>query len=229
MTTSGGRSADLWGGVLVGGASRRMGEPKQLLRFRGATLLELAVAALAPHVAGVVLLGDGPVPEGVAGLPRLTDVVLPRASRGAERTSVTSATPAADPRTSAPPPGAGPLAGMLAALRWKPDAAWIFAPCDLPLIDARAVAWLVGERRPDRRVVVPRPEAGGPLHALFALYEPEARPLLEDLVAAGGRAPRLIAGHPEVAVVIPPPARAGAWRGVNTRAELATLGGGGGD
>jgi molybdenum cofactor guanylyltransferase len=219
MTVPGGRSADLWGGVLVGGASRRMGEPKQLLRFRGVTLLERAVAALAPHVAGVALLGDGPVPEGAADLPRVPDIALARVGRGAEPTS------AADARKSPPPAGAGPLAGMLAALRWKPDVAWIFAPCDLPLIDAAAVAWLIGERRPDRRAVVPRPEADGPVHALFALYEPAARRLLEDLAAGGGRAPRLVATDPRVAVVTPPADLAPCWRGVNTRAELEALGG----
>jgi molybdopterin-guanine dinucleotide biosynthesis protein A len=37
-----------------------MGTPKQLLAWRGSTLAELAVAALAPHVEEVVLLGDGP-------------------------------------------------------------------------------------------------------------------------------------------------------------------------
>ena len=191
-----------------------MGESKQLLRFRGVTLLERAAAALAPHVAGVVLLGDGPVPEGAAGLPRLADVALARG-----RTS------AANARSPTPHAGAGPLAGMLAALRWKPEAAWVFAPCDLPRIDAAAVAWLVGERRPDRWAVVPRPEPGGPLHALFALYEPAARRLLEDLAAGGGRAPRLVAGHSRVAVVTPPAEIAGAWRGVNTREDLAALAG----
>ena len=219
MMALGGGVAGLWGGVLVGGASRRMGESKQLLRFRGVTLLERAAAALAPHVTGVVLLGNGPMPEGAAGLPRLADIVLASVGRGAGPTS------AAGTGSPTPPAGAGPLAGMLAALRWKPEAAWVFAPCDLPRIDAAAVAWLVGERRPDRWAVVPRPEPGGPLHALFALYEPQARRLLEDLAAGGGRAPRLVAGHSRVAVVTPPAEIAGAWRGVNTREDLAALAG----
>jgi molybdopterin-guanine dinucleotide biosynthesis protein A len=194
----------IWGGVLVGGASRRMGEPKQLLRFRGVTLVERAVAALTAHMAGVALLGDGAVPEALAGLPRVADVELPvaRGGRG---------------------PGAGPLAGMLAALRWKPQAAWIFAPCDLPEIGPEAVAWLLAQRRPERWAVVPRPEPDGPVHAVFALYEPPARRLLEDLAAGGRRAPRRVAGDPRVAVVAPPAGLARAWRGVNARADLAAF------
>jgi molybdopterin-guanine dinucleotide biosynthesis protein A len=69
MPASGsGVGTEIWGGVLVGGASRRMGEPKQFLRFRGVTLVERAVAALTAHMAGVALLGDGAVPEALAGV-----------------------------------------------------------------------------------------------------------------------------------------------------------------
>lgn len=204
---------ELWGGVLIGGASRRMGAPKQLLRLGGVTLLERAVAALAPHVSGVALLGDGALPEGAADLPRLADVAL----RGAGRDTTAGVAPPASPA------GEGPLAGMLAALRWRSDVAWIFAPCDLPWVDSAAVAWLLAQRRPDRDAVLPQPEPEGPVHALFALYEPAARRLLEDLAAAGGRAPRLLAAEPRVAIVAPPADLARGWRGVNTREDLAAV------
>lgn len=197
--------SEVWGGVLIGGASRRMGTPKQLLTVGGKTLLEQAVAALAPHVAAIAILGGGPVPEACSHLPRLADAPLPE---GPSRVAGG---------------GAGPLAGLLAALRWKPEAAWVFAPCDLPRIEPAAVAWLLAERRPDRDAVLARPDPDGPVHALFALYEPAARRLVEDLAAAGGRAPRLLAGLPRVAVVVPPPALAPAWQGVNSPADLAGL------
>lgn len=183
-----------------------MGEPKQLLRLGGSTLLERVVDALAAHCAGVALLGAGPVPPGVAALPRLADAALPEAGAGAPG-----------------PGGGGPLAGILAALRWRPAATWVVAPCDLPEISAAAVAWLLAQRRPDRWAVLPRPLAGGPLHPLFALYEPAARGVLEGLAAAGRRAPRFAADHPRVAVVTPPADLAACWRGVNTPAELAAL------
>ena len=192
--------APVWGGVLIGGGARRMGAPKHLLRHRGATLAELAVAALAAHTEGVVLLGGGAVPDSLGGLPRLADAALDRAP-------------------------AGPLAGMLAALRSKPEAAWLFAPCDLPEIASAAVAWLLSERRPGRWAVLPRVAADAPVEPLFALYEPPAHRLLEDLARSppSGRAPRRLAAHPRVAVVTVPPDLARCWAGANTFAELAAL------
>lgn len=195
-----GAAAPVRGGVLIGGAGRRMGAPKHLLRHRGATLAERAVAALEPHVEGVVLLGEGELPEALAGLPRLADAALDGGP-------------------------AGPLAGMLAAVRRRPEAAWLFAPCDLPEIAPAAAAWLLSERRPGRWAVLPRLGANAPVEPLFALYEPPAHRLLEELALSPprGRAPRLLAGHPRVAVVTVPPELARCWAGVNTPAELAAL------
>ncbi|WP_215255455.1 NTP transferase domain-containing protein, partial [Escherichia coli] len=41
----------------------------------------------------------------------------------------------------------GPLAGILAALRFRPDALWLIAACDLPALHADAIAWLIAESR----------------------------------------------------------------------------------
>jgi len=226
--------APVWGGVLIGGGGRRMGAPKHLLRHRGATLAERAVAALAPHVEGVALLGAGAVPAALAGLPRLADAPLGAIDAGPEPAGGEPAVALEDgarPAAGAPGPGAsnraaaGPLAGMLAALRWRPAAAWLFAPCDLPEIAPAAVAWLLGERRPDRWAVLPRAAGRAPVEPLFALYEPPAHRLLEELAGSppAGRAPRRLAAHPRVAVVTVPPDLARCWAGANTPAELAAL------
>lgn len=194
------------GGLLVGGASRRMGTAKQLLVYRGETLAERAAAALAEHCDEVLLLGAGEVPDPLAGLERLADVALPEELLGERR-----------------PAAPGPLAGMLAAGRHRPRSVWVFAPCDLPRISGEAVAWLLAERRPDRGAVLVRPRAPNPIDPIFALYEPAAFRLLEGLAAAGERAPRAVEGLPGVAVAVPPEALAPCWQGVNTAAELAAL------
>jgi molybdopterin-guanine dinucleotide biosynthesis protein A len=185
-----------------------MGRPKQLLDYRGESLVELAAAALAPHVEAVVLLGAGEVPAALRTLPRLADAMLPRAEKFRVETARS---------------GGGPLAGMLAAFDHRPAAAWVFAPCDLPLLRPAAVAWLLSQRREDRWAVLPRPVEGGPVSPLLALYEPPARRLLAELAAAGTPAPRLLAADPRVATPVPPPELAGCWRGVNTPQELAAL------
>ncbi len=47
----------LVGGILIGGASRRMGRPKALLEWEGVTFLERIAAALQAVVPEIVLLG----------------------------------------------------------------------------------------------------------------------------------------------------------------------------
>ncbi len=53
-------AGELWAGLLVGGASRRMGEPKSLLPVAGVPLAERALAAVRSRVIRTVLLGTGP-------------------------------------------------------------------------------------------------------------------------------------------------------------------------
>lgn len=186
--------APILGGVLIGGRSSRMGAPKQLLRSGGAALLERAVAALRPHVAGVFLIGDGSAPASCRALPRISDA----------------------------PGVGGPLGGMLAAMRLAPNAAWVFCACDLPFVSSQAVEWLAGLRKPDRWMVIPRITREG-LEPLLALYEPQAREVLEDLVARGCRAPHVAASHPNAQIRMPPARLRACWRNVNSREELAAL------
>jgi molybdopterin-guanine dinucleotide biosynthesis protein MobB len=154
-------------GVLVGGASRRMGRPKESLVVDGMPLL---------------------TPE----LPRLPDAPALR----------------------------GPLAGILAAMRWAP-ATWTIAACDLPRVREAAVDWLLAQRRPGTWAVLPR--VGGEVQPLLAVYEPQALPLLEAIAADGAPAPSRLVGRPHVATPEPPAELADCWRGVNTPEELAAL------
>ncbi|HEX2254664.1 MAG TPA: molybdenum cofactor guanylyltransferase [Thermoanaerobaculia bacterium] len=193
----------VYGGMLVGGASRRMGRPKALVEVDGVTLAERAAAALAPHVDRLLLLGAGPVPEALAGLERLPDAALPHASPAVPQ--------------DRPP---GPLAGLLAALRRSPRTAWVLCSCDLPWVAPEAVAWLLAERHPQRLAVIPRLAAGAPPEPLFALYEPAARPAVEALAARGERAPWRLAGQPGMALVTVPPHLARCWRDADTPEEL---------
>lgn len=57
------------GGILVGGSSRRMGQPKEELLFAGRRLDAIAIAALTPHCLEVHRLGPGGLEDapGVAG------------------------------------------------------------------------------------------------------------------------------------------------------------------
>jgi molybdopterin-guanine dinucleotide biosynthesis protein MobB len=188
------RSPPLLGGVLVGGASRRMGKPKALLEYHGKTFLERTVETLSRHAREVVILGEGEVSESCADLPRLPD-----------------------------PPGlTGPLAGILGALRWAPGATWIVTACDQPLITDDSIAWLLDQRAPGTWTVLPRVGSKG-VEPLLAVYDARARPVLESLASSGCLAPSKLAEHERTASPVPPEELALAWRNVNTPADLETL------
>jgi len=183
------------GGILVGGGSRRMGRPKQLLRHRGLTFVERVDAALGERIADRVLLGSGSVPNTLAGLDWIPD----------------------------PPGVTGPIAGLLAALRWAPGQTWVVAACDQPLITPEALDWLIGQRRPGRWAVLPR-LPWRPVEPFLAVYEPQALPLLERLAREPNPAPRRLADHPKVATPEPPGEMADAWRSVNDPEQYDALG-----
>jgi len=182
------------GVVLVGGASRRMGRPKQLVVHRGITLSERAVEAICGPVNEVVLAGSGPVPGPLESLPRLPDS----------------------------PGVVGPLAGLLSVMRWAPDATWVVAACDMPRVNSEAVDWLIGQRRPGVWAVMPK-FRDGKVEPLLAVYEPQARPLLEAQAARGQWGPRHLAANDRVICPAPPAELIGAWENVNTPEEMASV------
>lgn len=178
----------LYAGILIGGRASRMGRPKQLIVRDDKTWVEHIVTALGRSAERIVLLGGGLVPESLREYSLIPDV----------------------------PGVAGPLAGILAAMRWAPAAAWLIAACDMPMMTPSAVAWLVGERRKDLLGTLPRLSDAGGVEPLFAIYEPAALATLERC-----EGPSDLARSGRVAAPTIPPALADAWRNFNTPQELA--------
>ena len=183
----------LLGGVLVGGQSRRMGRPKQLVEIGNVTMIENVVGALEKEVDEIALLGAGPIPSSLDGLARVAD--------------------AKDCR--------GPMAGILGALRCRPDSRWVVAPCDLPLLRPAAVRWIIDANEPQAWAVFP--SFDGFVEPLLALYEPKSRTLLEEAAAAGEHALHRLASNPRVVTAEPPEALRRCWFNANTPHELASL------
>ena len=94
-------------GVFAGGASRRMGRPKALLRRGGVTLLERACRLGGALGLETVVVGRRPELSGL-GRPVLED----------------------------DPPGVGPLGGLRALLRHADGAPGLALACDMPFVDA---------------------------------------------------------------------------------------------
>lgn len=185
----------LYGGVLIGGRSSRMGRPKQLLEIAGGTLLHRTVDALRAVCSEVVLLGEGEAPADLRGMPRLADV------GDAE----------------------GPLAGLLAAFRWQPAARWMVAGCDYPRIRAAALRWLLAQAQPGVWAVLPRRTADARPEPLLAYYEPVCAPLLEDMAKQRGGGPSRLARYPHVESPIVPPHLCDAWQDADYPSDIEVI------
>lgn len=152
------RFAGLLGAVLAGGEGRRFGGPKALAAVGGVPMVERAVAALGGVVEEVVVVSSRPLPGCAA--PVIPDRVQ----------------------------GAGPLAGLDAALRHARarglDGVLLVA-CDLPLLTSaplRRVAAALG----DRAAVAPE-RAGGGVEPLLAAYRVGALATVERRIGGPDR------------------------------------------
>ena len=154
----------VYGLVLAGGRSRRMGRDKALIVYHGRPQFENGSRALARHCARVFLslrADQSAAPE-YAGHAQLADRF----------------------------PGGGPLIGILSALEAHPEAAWLVMACDLPFAGDAALDFLLARRNPLKMATAFRnPERNWP-EPLLALYEPAARPPLLALHGAGLNCPR---------------------------------------
>lgn len=157
-------SAPLYGLVLAGGRSRRMGQDKATLRAGDGTQLEQAMALLAPHVARAF----------VSVRPDQRSDPLRARFEQIEDTRE----------------NLGPIAGILAAQERHPDCAWLVLACDLPLLDAATLEFLVRARAPERLATAFRSSHDRLPEPLCAVYEPASRVPLAAYVARGQNCPR---------------------------------------
>jgi molybdenum cofactor guanylyltransferase len=155
--------APLYGLVLAGGASRRMGQDKAALALHGRPQLDWACDTLARHCERVFVSiradqQDDPVRRG---RPVIVDL------HG----------------------GVGPIAGIAAAQAAHPDNAWLVLACDLPFVDDAAIRHLIGDRD-GRPVVAYASSHDGLPEPLCAVYEPASRAGVLAAIASGRNCPR---------------------------------------
>jgi glutamate dehydrogenase (NADP+)/cyclic pyranopterin phosphate synthase/molybdopterin-guanine dinucleotide biosynthesis protein A len=183
----------VYGAVLIGGASSRMGRPKHLLRRKDKTWLEHTAGCLARVAERVVIVGSGDIPEALREGARLPDA----------------------------PDARGPMAGLLSAMRWAPQATWLVSACDLPKLSVRALKWLLSTRAPGVWATLPRLPGREGVEPLLACYDFRARALLEEAAGEGRFSPSLLAGHRNVISPTPPDDLLAAWQNVNTPEDLS--------
>lgn len=149
----------LYGLVLAGGMSRRMGEDKSLLDYHGKPQWVYLAELLLPFCQKVYVSCRAGQASGFAGGPA---EVLPDRQQGE-----------------------GPVLGLLAAQAAQPGAAWLVVACDLPLVDAAALQQLLAGRNPAKEATAFYSEAIDGPDPLVAIWEGHG---LARLASASARA-----------------------------------------
>jgi len=181
----------VYGLLLAGGRSSRMRRDKAALQYRGRTQLEAThdlLATVADRV-WVSVRADQADDPLRRRFPQIVDDAL----------------------------DAGPLAGILAAQRLHPQAAWLVLACDLPFLEADTLRHLLAHRDRSALATAYRSSHDGLPEPLCTLYEPAAAAPLAAYAAAGRNCPRkfLI----EYAATLLEPLAANALDNVNSTTE----------
>ncbi len=184
----------VYGLVLAGGKSRRMGEDKGLINYRGRPQREYLYHLLDKYCEETFLSCR---PDQQAEMPAdyalLPDSFL----------------------------GLGPFGAILSAFRRQPEAAWLVVACDLPLIDDEALQELLEQRNTSRIAsAFHNPETDFP-EPLITLWEPRAYPVLFQFLAQGYSCPRKVLINSDVKVIHTD--RPEVLRNVNTPEEKKTV------
>jgi molybdopterin-guanine dinucleotide biosynthesis protein A len=156
----------VWGLVLAGGESRRMGSDKALLKRHGHTQLSRTVGLLERHVERTFVSA------------RTEQAAEPERSRFPQIVDRYS--------------GIGPVAGILSALQEQQNTSWLVLACDLPNVDDRTIEFLLRHRSPDHPFTAFRSSSDELPEPLCAIYRPESRAIVEEFVQNGVICPRKI-------------------------------------
>ena len=179
--------------VLAGGKSRRMGQDKALLRHNGETQLGRAVRLLQQHLARVFVS---------ARADQSAEPERARYSQIVDRYA-----------------DLGPLAGILSAMDSNPQVAWLVVACDLPNLDSETIRHLLDERSVTQPFTAYRSSVDGMPEPLCAIYNPPARRILDEMVAAGIHCPRKIMMRSDTRLI--EARNPGALDNINTPDELS--------
>jgi molybdopterin-guanine dinucleotide biosynthesis protein A len=159
----------LYGLVLAGGKSTRMGRDKGMIDYHGKPQREY-VFEMMDAVCEKTFLSFREGQEAETDLPVLTDTFK----------------------------GLGPFGAMLSAFQKYPNQAWLVVACDLPLLDKKTLDYLIGNRNPSAiATAFYNPETDFP-EPLITIWEPRSYPILYQFLAQGYSCPRKILINSEI-------------------------------
>ncbi len=163
--------------ILAGGASKRMGEDKAMLKYKNEVQLDRIIQwsnqlELKPYLSvreSQQQWGDS------FGVETIPDILK----------------------------NAGPLGGIVSAMKFNPNSAWLVVACDLPLMNVKHLFTLIQMRNPKKLATCFKsPLDDGP-EPLVTIYEPAAMHALIAWWANGFNCPRKMLFNSEVEIVEP--------------------------
>lgn len=112
----------------------------------------------------------------------------------------------------------GPYGAILSAFRHNPNCAWLVVACDLPLLDAATLRFLLKNRQPRRIATAFQSPHDQMPEPLITIWEPKSYAVLLSFLAQGYSCPRKVLLNAD-ALILPPPDPA-ALTNVNTPEEM---------
>ena len=168
--------AEIYGLVLAGGKSRRMGKPKDQIHWHGKEQRYFAADLLAEYCDQVFIsCREDQTQDFDQNYQALTDTFL----------------------------NMGPFGGILSAFHAHRDKAWLVVACDLPLLDKDSLAKLLQNRDPDQIATTYKSPFDGHPEPLITIWEPKSYPLLLSFLANGITCPRKVLIHSDCLILDP--------------------------
>lgn len=159
------KQAPLYGLVLAGGRSTRMGQDKSLINYHGKAQREYMADLLGQWCSRIFISCRGDQVEEIGGAySPIPDTFL----------------------------GLGPYGAILSAFREHPDAAWLVVACDLPHLDEHTLEQLVAQRNPSKVATTFRSPFDQFPEPLVTIWEPRSYPVLLQFMAQGYTCPRKV-------------------------------------
>jgi molybdopterin-guanine dinucleotide biosynthesis protein A len=168
------KEQNIYGLILTGGKSTRMGEDKAYIDYHGKPQVEYMFDILAKHCDKVF--------TSIYREQNLDEELNPLADQFEMK---------------------GPMNGILTALTHHHDKAWITVAVDMPYVDEHVIEQLIHERKPEKIATCFYNEVEKFPEPLLTLWEPKALPLLNQFVGAGKISPREFLMQNDVHVIIP--------------------------
>ncbi len=157
----------VYGLILAGGQSKRMGHDKAVIDYHGLPQIQWAYELLQRHLPKVYISvrAEQRTESVRAGLPQIHDQEITK----------------------------GPLDGIASAMQAHPQVAWLVIACDLPWLNDASIEHLLAEREPAAMasafVSVHHPGLPEPL---CAIWEPASRSIINEAILIDRCCPRKI-------------------------------------